>query len=333
MMRQRLHILSIAIFAGLLAGILPGIGARIAMRVVAIAAGRGTSFNLPVTLLVIVLPAATLGGIFALLYLGIRDYLPGTKRITKGIFFGALIFLLFAAPFFLVEAEFMRDIRLSPVVGRLLFFALPFLYSIPLAYIVPWLEAKWSAVEGHITRIEMARYVVSVGLLAFSLLVVAGVTSQILARSALTIGIPLRAWINGRTPDITLSMLVGAVLVLTYPTFLLLTLYLPLRRYLFGANWLRGLLLAVIIAIGAGIVAYINIDNAANTSILMRAPLTGLTVLLALLVISGVSVPMLQPASVVEGTLPAPSLSMPTKTVIIVVTLSEAVLLLASALP
>src|SRR5688572_20431127 len=129
-MRQRLNILSIGIFAGFFAGILPGIGARIAMRVVAIAAGRGTSFNLPITLAIIVLPAVTLGGIFGLLYLGIRDYLPGNTRLKQGILFGALIFLLFAAPFFLVEAEFMRDIRLAPVTGRLLFFSLPFLYGI-----------------------------------------------------------------------------------------------------------------------------------------------------------------------------------------------------------
>jgi hypothetical protein len=329
-MRQRLHTLSIGILAGFLAGILPGIGARLAMRVVAVAIGRGTSFNLPITLVIIVLPAVTLGGILGLLYLGIRDYLPGSNRLMKGIYFGALIFMLFAAPFFLVEAEFMRDIRLSPVTGRLLFFSLPFLYSIPLAYITPWLESKWGTVEGQISKMEIARYVVAIGLLAFSLLVTAGITSQILARSALTIGIPLRAWINGRTPDVTLQMLVGVVLVLTYPAFLLLSLYLPLRQYLFGANWLRGLLLAIVIAVSAGIVAFINIDNAANTSILMRAPLTGLTVLLVLLIISGAGVPLLQGSY--DGTMPSASLSLPTKTVIIAVTLSEAVLLIASAL-
>jgi len=89
----------IGLLAGLIGGMVWGIGARIAMRIVALAAHKPTEFSLEGTALIL-LVGAFFGIPLGLLFAGVMTYLPGAGH-RKGLSFGLLVLLIMAAPFYL----------------------------------------------------------------------------------------------------------------------------------------------------------------------------------------------------------------------------------------
>jgi hypothetical protein len=332
-MRQALAKASIGVWAGILAGLLPGLMARLAMRVVALAAGNTPTFNFGVTFVIIVLPAVLIGSTLGVLYIGLRDYLPKTNsRLVQGLLYGLFIFVIFGAPFFLLDSEFTRDIRLSPVLGRIMFFTIPFLYSVPLVYVVDWLEAKHIFHSERMTKLEIARALILIPVLGLSLLIFTLFMSTTLTNAATVVGVPIRGMLNGRMPDISLEFIVGLLLILTYPALVLTMLYLLLRRYLFAANWIRGLLIGLIASGLLGCMAFMSIQADSSSALVRRAPQTGLVVLCVLFILYGASLPMMQPTPAPESVTQVSVLSRTTKGVIFGVVVTEIFLLLASVL-
>jgi hypothetical protein len=90
---------SIGVLAGMTAGIVWGIGARLAMRLIALADGQTPDFSLGGTLLILMV-GAFFGMPFGLILIGSRRLIrmPGWRR---GLMFGLIILLIFAYPFYL----------------------------------------------------------------------------------------------------------------------------------------------------------------------------------------------------------------------------------------
>jgi hypothetical protein len=84
--------------AGLGAGLLWGIGARLAMRIMAIVAERPAEFSIQGSLLILLL-GAFIGIPAGLLFVAIRRYLPGRGQ-WKALSFGLLTLLVLGYPFY-----------------------------------------------------------------------------------------------------------------------------------------------------------------------------------------------------------------------------------------
>jgi hypothetical protein len=86
-----------AMLAGVVAGLVWGVGARLAMRIVAIAEGDATEFSIGGTILIL-LTGAILGLPLGLIFAIVRRWLPGSG-IGKGLSFGLILALLLLVPF------------------------------------------------------------------------------------------------------------------------------------------------------------------------------------------------------------------------------------------
>ncbi len=84
--------------AGLVAGLLWGIGLRLAMRIMALLGGQSPEFSFEGTLLIL-LVGTFIGIPTGLLFVAIRKYLPGSGR-WKGLLFGLLVVLVLGYPFY-----------------------------------------------------------------------------------------------------------------------------------------------------------------------------------------------------------------------------------------
>ena len=128
------------IVGGLLVGALVGgIGARIAMRFVALVASMQPSFTLGGTVGILTI-GAILGMPFGLLYVAIRRYLPG-RGIWNGLVYGALLWLLFIVPTFLLAGEGELSL-ISPAAGIAIFMSVPLLYGMALAVLIGRVETR-----------------------------------------------------------------------------------------------------------------------------------------------------------------------------------------------
>jgi hypothetical protein len=86
--------MSIGARAGLVSGVVLGIGARLAMRVVALASNRAAEFSVEGTLGILLI-GVIIGMISGLIFMALRKYLPG-NGLMKGLIYGALIYLALA---------------------------------------------------------------------------------------------------------------------------------------------------------------------------------------------------------------------------------------------
>ncbi len=84
--------------AGLVAGLLWGIGLRLAMRIMALLAGQSPEFSLGGTL-IILLVGVFIGIPAGLIFVAIRKYLPGSGA-WKSLMFGLLVLLVLGYPFY-----------------------------------------------------------------------------------------------------------------------------------------------------------------------------------------------------------------------------------------
>lgn len=127
------RILGVGIFAGLAAGGVAGVGARIAMRIIAESIGRMGNFSIPGTLNIL-LAGVGAGIPLAFSYAVLKRFIPG-RELVKGLLFGAVLFLTLGIPFIFSGVE--PDFELSPVLGRILFSIIPFVYGIVLGLALP----------------------------------------------------------------------------------------------------------------------------------------------------------------------------------------------------
>src|SRR5262245_36292184 len=103
------------ISAGFLSGLILGIGLRLAMRLVALAAGREPHFTLGGTLIIIMV-GVVFGASFGLLFAATRHWFPGTT-LAKGIGYGAVLLVLFWYPFFEKARGDLKNVLHPVVIG------------------------------------------------------------------------------------------------------------------------------------------------------------------------------------------------------------------------
>ena len=134
----RLRLVAAGALAGLGAGLVAGVGARVAMRVVAVAAGRFPELS-EATVIIVVL-GGLLGVAPGIAFPAVRRFLPGAAAV-RGALYGLMLFLALGLP----ALQRGSDPELSigpPWLGRTLFAALGPLYGLVLAGAQAWLERR-----------------------------------------------------------------------------------------------------------------------------------------------------------------------------------------------
>lgn len=138
--RERLHLVNVGVLSGLTVGLTAALGARLLMRIIALATGRVPQFTLVPTLGLLHI-GFFFGIVMGLLFVAIRKYLPG-GQLTKGLAFGVLLLLLFVLFFFLPPPGELLD---APLLGSVLFAVLCLLTGLAEALAVAWLERSLPA--------------------------------------------------------------------------------------------------------------------------------------------------------------------------------------------
>ena len=140
-----LNQLAVGAIAGLVAGAaIGGIGARLAMRGVALAAGLEPGFTLGGTMIIFVL-GAIMGMVFGLPYGWLWRLLPLPGRVT-GLLYGLTLNLVFVLPLFFNQRNGEFGL-VTPLVGFSLFGPIPIFYGLGLQ----WLSGR---VEKHFTTVH-----------------------------------------------------------------------------------------------------------------------------------------------------------------------------------
>ncbi len=137
--------------AGLLAGaVIGGIGARLAMRIVALVVGSQPSFTLTGTVLILLM-GAILGIPLGLLYVALRRVWRWPD-VWLGLLLGIALLLLLVVPLFASQpgGEFGL---LSPLAGIVLFGVLPVGFGLALAWLVPFLEQRFAGSPARQTSV------------------------------------------------------------------------------------------------------------------------------------------------------------------------------------
>jgi hypothetical protein len=112
---------SAGFLAGATVGLIAGAGARVAMRLVAIAGNVAPAFTVAGTLTILI--TGVLYGVAAgLLFVAVRPRLPGSQQ---GVIFGLVLVLGFGPIFFL--ADQVNELHVAPLAGIILFSMLFFL--------------------------------------------------------------------------------------------------------------------------------------------------------------------------------------------------------------
>jgi len=128
--------------AGMASGLVVAPLARIAMRIVALAAHVPVMFTVAGTLF-IVLFITLIGAPLGVVFVAVKPYLPG-PRFTKGLLFGLLLFLVAGVPFLLgaFGLAFVGEELLigPPLLGRSLFGVLFLIYGIVVGMAEGWSE-------------------------------------------------------------------------------------------------------------------------------------------------------------------------------------------------
>jgi hypothetical protein len=135
--------------AGLAAGLFWAVLARLAMRIMALLAGRTPEFSLEGTLLIL-LVGAFIGIPAGLLFVAIRRFLPGTAR-TKALGFGLLVLLVLGYPFY------VGPLRGEAVLGHetlafVMFEGLLLVFGVAMAALAMWLDRRVPAAKGRLSR-------------------------------------------------------------------------------------------------------------------------------------------------------------------------------------
>lgn len=102
------------VFPGLVAGAMLGLALRVAMRLVALAAGVPTSFTIPGTLTVVLI-FAMLGGAYGALLTAVWRSIPGF-RSAPGLIGGTALAFWFWYPFFLAGENDLNGLISAPLV-------------------------------------------------------------------------------------------------------------------------------------------------------------------------------------------------------------------------
>ena len=133
------------ISAGFLSGLVLGIGLRLAMRLVALAAGREPLFTLGGTLMIIMV-GVVFGAIFGLLFAAMRQWFPGTT-LAKGIGYGAVLLVLFWYPFFEEARGDLKNVLHPVVIGvaTTVVSMLWILYAMVVVRLLERWERRWPA--------------------------------------------------------------------------------------------------------------------------------------------------------------------------------------------
>lgn len=100
--------IALGLCSGLPAGLVWGLGLRVGMRLVALAAGREPKFTLGGTLLILLM-GTLFGASFGVLFASVRHWLPG-QRLRRGFAFGAILAVLFWYPFFRAAGEDLKEV-------------------------------------------------------------------------------------------------------------------------------------------------------------------------------------------------------------------------------
>lgn len=166
---------TIGLLSGGLGGLVWGIGARIAMRVVALAAHQATDFSVGGTVGILMM-GAIFGAPFGLLFATVRRWLPDTGPRT-GLLFGGLVLLLMGLPFYLgpLAEEGQNGNRLLAV-G--MFAALFIVFGMVVALVYPQLDRR---MFGGVQR--------RLGALAGLALLIATITIEAILVGVLIVGI------------------------------------------------------------------------------------------------------------------------------------------------
>jgi hypothetical protein len=137
--REGSRALTVGLLSGAAAGLVAGVGARLAMRLVALAGDVTPAFTVGGTLTVLV--TGLLYGIGGgVLYVAVRGRLPGTGA-GGGLTFGLLVLLLFGPVYFL--ADQVGELHVAPVVGILTFAPLFVLGGTIIGAIAERLAQRW----------------------------------------------------------------------------------------------------------------------------------------------------------------------------------------------
>ncbi len=147
--------------AGLGAGLLWGLGARVAMRFMAMIAERPTEFSVEGSLLILLI-GAFIGIPAGLLFVAIRRYLPGTGR-WKALSFGLVALLILGYPFY------VGPLRGEAVLGHetlafVMFEGLLVLFGMEVAIAAAWLERIVPAARSRLaTAVNVGTLVIPCG--------------------------------------------------------------------------------------------------------------------------------------------------------------------------
>ena len=147
---HHIRLADIGLLSGLVAGFVAAVGARLAMRIVAVvdadAASQVTDIGVTAETL-FVLFAVTLAGMpLGLLFMGIRRWLPGAWAL-QGLAFGALLLLFPGLPALLIESEY----SVGPLLlTEVLFGGLFVLYGVIVSGVSDLLAGYWPRVTRRI---------------------------------------------------------------------------------------------------------------------------------------------------------------------------------------
>ncbi len=166
--RERVRLIGVGTLAGASAGLVTSIGARVNMRIIALA--TGSAFGLSVATFFILLAGVLYGILPGILYVGIKKYLPGA-RLLKGVTFGLLGSLFIGLPIFLLPDSPENDFSIGPpLLGRSLFTALPIIYGAILGLVE---QRLMLSVPGPGTSQKMVYLYVFIAILVLMSIVVA----------------------------------------------------------------------------------------------------------------------------------------------------------------
>ena len=135
------RLVSVGLLSGLAAGLAGGVAARIAMRLIAVADTETPRFTMLGTLLVLI-TAASYGGLAGLAFVAVRSHLPGVGK-GKAAAFGVVLVVLFIPLFLVADQE--GEFHLAPRLAVLLFSPLAFGVGILIAGLAGYLERSLPA--------------------------------------------------------------------------------------------------------------------------------------------------------------------------------------------
>ena len=166
--RERLHLVGVGALSGLVIGLAAGLGARLVMRVIALAIGSTPVLTEATFQLMGV--GWTRGVVTGLLFMAIRGHLRGNE-LTKGIVFGLLLIVLLDVFFF---GGFLQpppqELVEAPLLGPVLFALLCIVTGIGFVKTVGWLEFYLPAPQ--LTLVSVIGYGLIMLLAGWSALVV-----------------------------------------------------------------------------------------------------------------------------------------------------------------